>query len=73
LAGASFLSVGREPLARLPVGFAGVAGAFTVNMIIKPLDAVLTELTNDAIHMVNPATSPDLTANARFRLRPFCC
>jgi aminobenzoyl-glutamate transport protein len=31
-------------------------------MTIKPLDAVLTEPTNDAIHMVNPTTSPDLTA-----------
>jgi aminobenzoyl-glutamate transport protein len=68
LAGAAFLSVGRHPLAGLAVGFAGVAGAFTVNMIIKPLDAVLTELTNDAIHMVNPTTSLDLTANVSFSI-----
>jgi aminobenzoyl-glutamate transport protein len=33
-----------------------VAAAFTVNMLIKPLDAVLTEFTNDAIHLVNPAS-----------------
>jgi len=35
-------------------------------MIIKPLDAVLTEITNDAIHMVNPTISLDLTANLLF-------
>lgn len=68
LAGAAFLSVGRHPLAGLAVGFAAVAGAFTVNMIIKPLDAVLTEITNDAIHMVNPTTSLDLTANVSFSI-----
>ena len=37
-------------------------------MIIKPLDAVLTEITNDAIHMVNPTTSLDLTANVSFSI-----
>jgi aminobenzoyl-glutamate transport protein len=37
-------------------------------MIIKPLDAVLTELTNDAIHMVNPTLSLDLTANVSFSI-----
>lgn len=68
LAGAAFLSVGRHPLAGLAVGFAAVAGAFTVNMIIKPLDAVLTEITNDAIHMINPTTSLDLTANVSFSI-----
>ncbi|MBR0695527.1 AbgT family transporter [Bradyrhizobium lablabi] len=68
LAGVAFLSVGRHPLAGLAVGFAGVAGAFTVNMIIKPLDAVLTELTNDAIRMVNPNVSLDLTANVSFSI-----
>jgi aminobenzoyl-glutamate transport protein len=66
LAGSAFLSVGRHPLAGLAAGFAAVAAAFTVNMLIKPLDAVLTEFTNDAIHLVNPAVSIDLTANVWF-------
>jgi aminobenzoyl-glutamate transport protein len=68
LAGAAFLSVGRHPLAGLAAGFAAVAAAFTVNMLIKPLDAVLTEFTNDAIHLVNPALSIDLTANLWFSI-----
>ncbi len=68
LAGTAFISVGRHPLAGLAAGFAAVAGAFTVNMLIKPLDAVLTEFTNDAIHLVNPGVSIDLTANLWFSI-----
>ena len=68
LAGSAFLSVGRHPLAGLAAGFAAVAGAFTVNMLIKPLDAVLTEFTNDAIHLVDPTRSIDLTANLWFSM-----
>ncbi|MBX3387363.1 MAG: AbgT family transporter [Phycisphaeraceae bacterium] len=66
LAGAAFLSVGRNPLAGIAVGFAAVAGAFTVNMLIKPLDAVLVEFTNDAIHLVDPDQSIDLASNLWF-------
>ena len=68
LAGVAFLSIGRHPLAGLAAGFAAVAAAFTVNMLIKPLDAVLTEFTNDAIHLVNPSLSIDLTANVWFSI-----
>jgi aminobenzoyl-glutamate transport protein len=68
LAGVAFLSVGRHPVAGVAAGFAAVAAAFTVNMLIKPLDAVLTEFTNDAIHLVNPSISIDLTANLWFSI-----
>lgn len=68
LAGAAFLSVNRNPLAGLALGFAAVASAFTVNMLIKPLDAVLVEFTNDAIHLVNPNVSIGLTSNLWFSI-----
>ena len=68
LGGAAFISLGRHPLAGLALGFAAVAGAFTVNMLIKPLDAVLVEFTNDAIHMVNPDLSIGLTSNLWFSI-----
>jgi aminobenzoyl-glutamate transport protein len=68
LAGAAFLSVDRHPLAGLALGFAGVASGFTVNMLIKPLDAVLVEFTNDAIHLVNPNASIGLTSNLWFSI-----
>ncbi|SFJ26370.1 AbgT family transporter [Planctomicrobium piriforme] len=68
LAGTAFISVGRHPLAGIAAGFAAVGGAFTVNMVIKPLDAVLTEFTNDAIHLVDPTLSIDLGANLWFSI-----
>jgi aminobenzoyl-glutamate transport protein len=67
LAGVAFLSIGRHPLAGLATGFAAVAGAFTVNMLIKPLDAILVEFTNDAIRIA-PGDHPTigLTSNLWF-------
>jgi aminobenzoyl-glutamate transport protein len=66
LAAAAFISVGRHPLAGLAAAFAAVASAFTVNILITPTDGILTELTNDAIHLANPNISIDLTANLWF-------
>lgn len=68
LAGIAFMSVGRHPLAGLALGFAAVAGAFTVNMLIKPLDAVLVEFTNDAIALVDPSISIGLASNLWFSI-----
>jgi aminobenzoyl-glutamate transport protein len=66
LGGIAFLSVGRHPLAGLALGFASVASAFTVNMLIKPLDAVLVEFTNDAIRLVDPNKTIGLASNLWF-------
>jgi len=68
LAGTAYLSIGRHPLAGLALGFAAVASAFTVNMLIKPLDAVLVEFTNDAIHLVDPNRSIGLASNLWFSI-----
>jgi aminobenzoyl-glutamate transport protein len=68
LAGIAYLSVGRHPLAGLALGFAGVAAAFTVNMLIKPLDAVLVEFTNDAARLVDPSKSIGLASNLWFSI-----
>lgn len=68
LAGVAYLAVGRNPLAGLALGFAAVAGAFTVNMLIKPLDAVLVEFTNDAAALVDPARSIGLASNIWFSI-----
>jgi aminobenzoyl-glutamate transport protein len=66
LGAAAFHSVGKHPLAGLAAAFAGVAGAFGVNFLIKPIDGILAEMTNDAIHIVDPARSIELTANFYF-------
>ena len=63
---AAFRSVGRNPLAGLAASFAAVAGVFSVNLAVKPIDVILTELTNDATRLVNPNVSISLTANFWF-------
>src|SRR5215813_10721246 len=68
LAAAAYLSVGRHPLAGLAASFAGVAAVFSVNILVKPLDAILTGITNDAISLVNPAGSISLMANLWFSI-----
>ncbi len=54
LAAAAFHSMGRHPLAGLAAGFSGVAAVFLVNVFVTPTDALLVEVTNDAIRAVNP-------------------
>jgi aminobenzoyl-glutamate transport protein len=66
LAAGAYQSVGRHPLAGLAATFAAVGGAFGVNFLIKPVDGVLAEITNDAIHLLNPTLSIDLMANYYF-------
>ena len=52
LGAAAFMSVGRHPLAGLAACFAGVAAIFGVNLLLGPTDAMLTEITNEAIALV---------------------
>lgn len=66
LGAAAFHSVGRHPLAGMAAAFAGVAGGFGVNFLITPTDAVLTEITNEAIALVEPGRTIDITANLYF-------
>jgi aminobenzoyl-glutamate transport protein len=64
----AFLSLGRHPLAGIAAAFAGVSAVFGVNVLITPLDGALTEITNDAIALVRPGTSIDLTATMWFSI-----
>jgi aminobenzoyl-glutamate transport protein len=66
LGAAAFLSLGRHPLAGLAAAFAAVAATFGVNFLVVPIDGVLAEMTNDAIHLVDPGKSIALTANFYF-------
>ena len=68
LGAAAFYSVGRHPLAGLVAAYAGVSAAFAVNVLITPLDSLLTEVTNEAIALADPTKSIDLTANLWFNI-----
>ncbi len=66
LSAVAFYSVGRHPIAGLGLGFASVAAAFLVNILIVPVDGILTEITNDAIALVDPARTISLTSTFWF-------
>jgi aminobenzoyl-glutamate transport protein len=62
LAAAAFLSVGRNPLAGMAGAFAGVGAIFGVNLLITPVDSMLTEITNETL----PTGSAPLDVTANF-------
>jgi aminobenzoyl-glutamate transport protein len=66
LGAAAFYSLGRHPLAGLAAAFAGVAATFGANFLVKPIDGILVEMTNEAIHIVDPGRSLTITANFYF-------
>lgn len=66
LGAAAFYSLGRHPLAGLAAAFAGVAAAFGANILVKPIDGILAEMANDAIHLVDPSQSITITSNLYF-------
>jgi aminobenzoyl-glutamate transport protein len=66
LGAAAFLSVGRHPLLGLAAAYAGVSISFAVNILITPLDALLTEMTNEAIALANSDETLGITANLYF-------
>ncbi|MET9612531.1 AbgT family transporter [Kitasatospora indigofera] len=66
LGAVAFMSVGRHPLAGLAAAFAGVGAAFGVNVLITPVDGIITEITNEAVALVKPGESINLTANLYF-------
>jgi aminobenzoyl-glutamate transport protein len=49
LGAAAFVSVGRHPLAGMAMCFAAVGSVFGVNPILGPIDAMITEITNEAL------------------------
>lgn len=67
LGGAAFLSLGRHPLAGIAAAFAGVGAIFGVNLLITPIDSMLTEITNEAIGQ-SGGEALDVTANLYFSI-----
>jgi len=68
LGAAAFYSLGRHPLAGLAAAYGGVSAAFAVNILITPIDGVLTQVTNEALHLVAPDKNINLTANLYFSI-----
>jgi aminobenzoyl-glutamate transport protein len=58
-----FHSIGRNPIAGIAAAFAGVSAGFGVNFLITPVDGIVTEITNESIHLVDPARTISVTHN----------
>jgi aminobenzoyl-glutamate transport protein len=67
LGAAAFFSVGRHPLAGMAACFAGVGAIFAVNPILGPIDAMVTEITNEALGIIG-AEPISIIANYWFSL-----
>jgi aminobenzoyl-glutamate transport protein len=68
LGAAAFLSLGRHPLAGIAAAYAGVSAVFAVNVLITPIDSLLTEITNETLNLV-PGSSPiTVTSNLWFSI-----
>lgn len=63
LAAAIYATSGRHPLAGLAAAFAGVAGGFSANLLVTPLDPLLAGLTQAAAQIIDPAREVKATAN----------
>jgi aminobenzoyl-glutamate transport protein len=68
LGAAAFVSLGRHPLAGLAAAYAGVSAVFAVNVLITPIDSLITEITNEAIALVPQAEPLTVTANLWFAI-----
>lgn len=66
LAAALYVAVGRSPVAGIAAAFAGIAGGFSANLLISAGDAVLSELTTRAAHVVDPTYTVVATCNWYF-------
>lgn len=66
LGAAIFASIGRHPMAGLAAAFAGVSTGFAVNILVTPLDGMLVEITNEAIHLIDPSKSIGVMSNFWF-------
>ena len=63
LAGAVYYSLGRHPLAGMAAAISGVAGGFSANLLVTPLDPLLAGLTQAAAQILEPTREVKATAN----------
>ncbi len=63
-----FAAVGRHPLAGLAAAFAGVSAGFSANLLLTSLDPLLSGISTEASHLVDPDYIVDPTANYYFMI-----
>ena len=57
LAALIFRAAGRSPLAGIAAAFAGVSGGYSANLLLSPVDAILSGISTEAVALVAPDTA----------------
>ena len=68
LAALIYKSFGRHPLAGIAAAFAGVSGGYSANLVIGPVDIVLSGLTVEAAQIIKPDFELNPSSNYWFLL-----
>ncbi len=68
LAGLLFLRAGLPPLAGIACAFAGVSGGFSANLLIGPVDAMLTGIATEAARTVDAQAQVPVSASWYFMM-----
>ncbi|MGO2391074.1 MULTISPECIES: AbgT family transporter [unclassified Halomonas] len=63
LAAMIFHSLGRHPLAGLAAAFCGVSGGYSANLLIGTVDPLLSGITQEAAHLLDPSYMVGAEAN----------
>lgn len=66
LAALLYASIGRHPLSGIAAAFAGVSGGYSANLLIGPVDIILTGLTLEAAQIIDPQTILNPSSNYWF-------
>ncbi|MFM7627431.1 MAG: AbgT family transporter, partial [Gammaproteobacteria bacterium] len=66
LAGLIFISAGRHPIVGMAAAFAGVSGGYSANLLIGTIDPLLSGLSEEAAHIIDPGYGVSATANMYF-------
>ena len=68
LAALIFKAAGRSPLAGIAAAFAGVSGGYSANLLLGPVDAILSGISSEAVALVAPDRLVLTSANYYFTL-----
>jgi aminobenzoyl-glutamate transport protein len=66
LAAIIFLNANRNPLIGIAAAFAGVSGGFSANLLIGPIDAILSGISTEAAQLVQPGYEVNAAGNYYF-------
>lgn len=66
LAGLIYASAGRNPVAGIAAAFAGVSGGFSANLLITPIDAILSGISTEAAALIRPDYTVSAASNYYF-------